>query len=72
MPIMCAQAALHLHKNMCMLIPLCKNNNNLNLPMSYFFLPYAWLPPPLVHVVTLGTSLDCTDFFRLFLQKATL
>ena len=32
-----------------------------------FFLPYAWLPPPLVHhVFILATSLCCTDFFVWF------
>ena len=58
----CTQMALHVHKFLCMiLIPLCKNN--LNLPMCYFFLPCAWLPPPLVHhVVMLPTLLHCTDF----------
>ena len=44
----CTQAAVHMHKFLSMLlIPLCKNN--LNLPMCSFFLPRAWLPPPLIH-----------------------
>ena len=56
------QKALHVHENLCtVLIPLCKNS--LNLPMC-FFLPCAWLPFPLVHlVVMLATSLRCTVFF---------
>ena len=34
----CTQMALHMQKNVCMLlIPLCKNN--LNLPMWFFFCP---------------------------------
>ena len=60
--ITCMQKVLHEHENPCtLLIPLCKNN--LNLPMCFFFLPHAWLPPPLVHhVVMLATSLRCADF----------
>ena len=34
---------------------------------SAFFLPWTWLPPPLVHgVVMLATSLCCAEFFICF------
>ena len=70
--VMCKQTVLHVQKNSCTaLIPLCKNT--LNLPMcSSFFLPYAWLPAPLVHhVVMLATSLHCADYFCLFVFTET-
>ena len=44
-------------------------NDNLNLPIcsSFFFLPCAWLPPPLVHqFFMLAPLLHCTDFFVRF------
>ena len=66
----CTQTALHLHKISCMvLIPLCKNN--LNLPMfSSFFLPCAWLPPPLVHhVVMFAIALRYANFFVCFYRN---
>ena len=48
-------------------ISLCKNN--LNLPM-FFFLPCAWLPPPLVHCVAmLAPSLRYADFFVYFYRS---
>ena len=67
----CTRMAIHVPKKSCtVLIPLCKNN--LNQPMSSsFFLPCAWLPPPLVHVVMLATSLRCTVliFFFVFYRS---
>ena len=41
---MCTQMVLRVHGNLCMiLIPLCENN--LNLQICYFFLPYVCLHP---------------------------
>ena len=58
------ETALRVHKNSCkVLIPLCKNNSNLPMCLSFFFLPSAWLPPPLVHcIVMVPPSLCCADF----------
>ena len=40
---------------------------------SFFFLPCAWLPPPLVHhVVMLATLPCCADCFCLFVFTGTI
>ena len=66
---MYTQTALHIHENSCtVLIPLCKNN--LNLPMCpSFFLPYAWLPPP-VHDVAMLATLSALIFLFVCFTKA--
>ena len=52
----CTQTALHVHKSSCtILIPLYEIN--LNLSMCYFFLPCAWLAPPVHDDFMLATSL---------------
>ena len=41
---LCMKTVLHVKKNLCMvLIPLCKNNLNLRMCSSFFFLPCALL-----------------------------
>ena len=64
MHVTCMQTTLCMHKKLCTLL-ISLSKDYLNPPMSFSFLPCAWLPPPVLSCFS-HTALPCADFFVCF------